>query len=149
MNDQAGAAPPCKLSTSWPCAVTLNWKNWKLLNPGWIVAIVTPFHCTSTNAAASSSGGLNELEWKNPMLYCLPGSVFNGAAGVSVPASASEAVAEPKRATALPECAKGWKKKRVASRVPPAGLVPIQVPSDSAKQKSSQAVKPSKPPSMT
>jgi len=49
----------------------------------------------------------------------------NGTAGISIPA---RALAEQRRATALPELAYDWKKNTVASRTPPeAGTDPIEV----------------------
>ena len=149
INDHAGAAPPLRLKTSFPTAVTVNWKNSKFAKPGLMVATISPFHSTFTNAAASCAGGLNELDWKNPIEYCRPGIVTRGLAGVSVPGRASSASADPRSATAFPLCANGAKKKIVASSVPPGGLVPIQVLSESAKQKSSHCWKSSNPPSMT
>ncbi len=83
INDHAGAAPPLKLRTSFPTEVTVNWKNSKFAKPGLMVATISPFHSTFTNAAASCAGGLNELDWKNPIEYCRPGIVARGLAGVS------------------------------------------------------------------
>ena len=145
---QAGAAPPRKASLSFPAPVTFTCSKVHWENPPKLKTTF-PFHKTSTWAFASSSGELKELDWKNVIAYFFPLVVFNGFLGAMVPGRVSRLFALPKRATAFPDRAKGWKKKMVASSAPPFGLVPTHASSEVAKQNSLHALKFSNPPSIT
>ena len=145
---QAGAAPPRKASLSFPAAVTVTCSKVYWENPPKL-RTTFPFHKTSTWAFASSSGELKELDWKRLIVYDLPLIVGSALLCAIVPGRLSTLFALPKRATAFPDRAKGWKKKIVASSVPPVELVPIHALSELVMQKSAQELKPSNPPSTT
>jgi hypothetical protein len=77
-------------------------------------------------AGASNCGPENAEDKKHSTTCAAPVSVTSGAAGVRVPGRLSSPKAAPRSAEPCPMCAKSMLKKIDASRLPPAGLVPIQ-----------------------